>query len=137
MIVRLVIITLLLGLAAISALSQESYKEPTSIHLDWDLRSQPVARGRERIGLYSGSLRFKTGLAPGWNLELYGDRKDRSLLALNSSSDFVVQQATFEKEWKSQRLQLGLIRLPFGIYDNRETYASGLIDYPMPRVDYG
>jgi hypothetical protein len=42
-----------------------------------------------------------------------------------------------EKEWKSQRLQLGLIRLPFGIYDYKETYASGLIDYPMPRVDSG
>jgi len=29
-----------------------------------------------------------------------------------------------------------LVRLPFGIYDPRETYASGLIDYPMPRGDY-
>ena len=34
------------------------------------------------------------------------------------------------------RVQAGLVRLPFGIYDPRETYASGLIDYPMPRGDY-
>src|SRR5262249_45378443 len=56
---------------------------------------------------------------------------------LRGSGDVVVQQATIEKEWASQRVQLGMIRLPFGIYDYRETYASGLIDYPMPRVDYG
>ena len=34
-------------------------------------------------------------------------------------------------------LKVGLQKLPFGIYDSQETYRSGLIDYPMPRVDYG
>ncbi len=34
-------------------------------------------------------------------------------------------------------LRAGLQRLPFGIYDWQETYRSGLIDYAMPRVDYG
>jgi hypothetical protein len=34
------------------------------------------------------------------------------------------------------RLQAGIIRVPFGIYDSRETYASGLIAYPLPRSDY-
>lgn len=31
----------------------------------------------------------------------------------------------------------GFLRMPFGVYDWQETYRSGLIDYAMPRVDYG
>ncbi len=49
-----------------------------------------------------------------------------------------VQQASVEKEWggTAGRAQAGLVRLPFGIHDTRETYASGLIDYPLARGDY-
>ena len=34
------------------------------------------------------------------------------------------------------RLEAGIVRIPFGIYDYEETYTSGLIDYPLPRLDY-
>lgn len=129
-------IIVIAGLTSLSVVCHGQFREQTAIRLDWDLRSQPLTNGKERFGLYSGSLRVKSALSHGWNLELNGDRKDRSLLALRSSSDLIVQQASVEKEWSSQRMQMGIVRLPFGIYDHQETYASGLIDYPMPRVDY-
>ena len=42
-----------------------------------------------------------------------------------------------EKELSGQRLRAGIVQIPFGISDTRETYASGIIDYPMARGDYG
>src|SRR5260221_627470 len=99
----------------------------TNFELDFDFRTQFVQGVTAQSRLYSDVIRAKTSLAPGLNVEFYGAHKYKDVLA---------QQATVEKDWGSQRLQLGIIRLPFGIYDYRETYASGLIDYPMPRVDY-
>lgn len=118
-------------------LCHAQFRERTSFDLDWDLRTRLASGGKAQSGLYSGSFRLKTGLlGPGWTVELYGARKDSDMLTLRSSSDLVWQQATVEKEWGSNRIQAGEIRLPFGIYDTRETYASGLIDYPMARGDY-
>src|SRR5438874_35462 len=129
MIARYIKWILFLWLAASAALCQAQERETPSLHFDWDLRSMPVANNKERFGLYSGSSRLKAGLDRGWNIDFVGARKDRGLFILRGSSDVVVQQATIEKEWASQRLQLGMVRLPFGIYDYQETYSSGLIDY--------
>ncbi len=107
-----------------------------SLELDLDLRAGTAAQGT-RYGIYSGSLRSLTYLAPGLHMELYGMQKSGYPFWQHLSSDFMLQQATLQKDWGAQRLQLGMIRLPFGIYDYQETYASGLIDYPMPRVNYG
>lgn len=61
--------------------------------------------------------------------------------------DVTVQRRFFETRITQFRVErevsphlsvaAGALRLPFGIHDPAETYRSGLIDYPMPRVDYG
>ena len=68
-------------------------------------------------------------MAPGVRVRVYGAHR---------YGFFGAQEAVVEKEWggNAGHAQAGLVRLPFGIYDPRETYASGLIDYPMPRGDY-
>jgi hypothetical protein len=49
-----------------------------------------------------------------------------------------ISEANVEKTLSPQAsVKVGLQRLPFGLYDLQETYRSGLIDYAMPRVDYG
>lgn len=108
--------------------SAESTERP-ALELDSDLRSRLASLGGSRTELYSNSLRLRTSLGEGLRAEVFGILKYGSFLA---------QEALVEKELRHHsRLQLGVIRLPFGIYDYRETYASGLIDYPLPRVDYG
>ncbi len=97
------------------------------VELNTDIRSRVAGVGKSGTGLYDASARLTAGLAPGLRLNIYGNRRYGNLLP---------QQATLEKQWGPQRLQAGMVRLPFGIYDTRETYASGLIDYPMPRSDY-
>src|SRR5437016_3078996 len=119
---------------------QPSVKEENNqlqIHgeISLDLRSRAGFEGRPQSGLYSGSIRTITNLQKDLTVELFGWRKSSYLNA--SSSEFRFQQATIEKATGLNRLQAGLIRIPFGIYDYRETYASGLIDYAMPRVDFG
>ena len=83
--------------------------------------------GASRTALYDGMAHIQAGVAPGLNLNLTGGHRFGS---------FVPQQAMLEKQWGTNRVQAGLVRMPFGIYNSRETYASGLIDYPMPRSDY-
>jgi hypothetical protein len=120
--------TLLVSLLGISGVCHaQSIPRPT-FEIDLDFRSRIAAVGRSRTALYSGSLRMNAPLAPGLSLEVYGTRKYHN---------FLPAQATLQKDWGAQRLQVGVLRVPFGIYDARETYASGLIDYPMPRLDYG
>ena len=101
--------------------------ERPTVELTSDIRSRVAGAGKSGTGLYDSSARITAGLAPGLRLNLYGNRRYGNLLP---------QQATLEKQWGQQRLQAGMVRLPFGIYDTRETYASGLIDYPLPRSDY-
>jgi hypothetical protein len=128
---------LVVGLMSLGSASRALSPGPMSLELLFDLRTRLATGSRSDVGLYDSSLRSRIRLGSGWSAEYYGARKSRSLLTLPSSSDFLTLQATLEKDWGSQRLQGGMIRLPFGIYDYRETYASGLIDYPMPRLDYG
>jgi hypothetical protein len=110
---------------------------PVATEVTLDLRSLVPDQGKTKSLLHSSafSLQTRDGLIPGaWRVNVLG---------LNQYGAFRWQQATVETDVKGgtgsslpQRLQAGILRIPFGIYDFRETYASGLIDYPMPRVDY-
>src|SRR5262245_50146011 len=115
-------------LMSVASICRAQSTERISLEIDTDWRTRLPAIGRSRTALHTGSFDFKAELAPSLHAEVYG---------ANKYTDFLVQRAVVEKDWGAQRLQLGVIRIPFGIYDYRETYASGLIDYPIPRVDYG
>lgn len=97
--------------------------------LDLDLRGRIAASGASGTKLYTTALRTNTTVAPGVRFQLYGTHRYGS---------YGVQQASVEKEWGGTAgiASAGIVRLPFGIYDPRETYASGLIDYPLARGDY-
>lgn len=97
--------------------------------LDLDLRGRIAASGASGTKLYTAALRTNTTVAPGVHLQLYGTHR---------YGLYGVQQASVEKEWGGMAgtAAAGIVRLPFGIYDPRETYASGLIDYPLARGDY-
>lgn len=101
--------------------------KPLTMEIDVDLRTRMAAVGRWDTRFYSDTFGLRSNLKSGWGFNLTGKQEWGSFLA---------QQATVEKQWSSQRLQLGLVRLPFGIYDTRETYGSGLIDYPLMRGDF-
>jgi len=109
----------------------------TRLDIDTDVRASKVIGNKSADSHYTGSLGLRTGFAGGWTVDIYGHLNTTKTGWIPGITDLIVQQASVEKTWSTQRLQVGLVRLPFGIYDYRETYASGLIDYPMPRVDYG
>ncbi len=95
--------------------------------IDLDLRSRVAAVGGSSSKLYDRTVSLEEALAPGLSAKFVGSNR------FHGSN---VQQATIEQSTGNGRVQAGVIRLPFGIYEHQETYASGLIDYPMPRVDY-
>ena len=97
--------------------------------LDLDLRGRIAASGASGTKLYTTALRTSTTVAPGVHIQLYGTHR---------YGLYGVQQAAVEKEWggTAGTASAGIVRLPFGIYDPRETYGSGLIDYPLARGDY-
>lgn len=117
---------MLTGLMGSTGICRAQIERP-SVELNTDIRSRVAGVGKSGTGLYDASARLTAALAPGLRLNIYGNRRYGNLLP---------QQATLEKQWGLQRLQAGIVRIPFGIYDTRETYASGLIDYPLPRSDY-
>ena len=124
-------LTRLLLLLALLNAAQAGYAQTTGVvsELDLDLRARVAASGASGTKLYTTALRLRMEIAPGVRLQLYGTHRYGA---------FGVQQALVEKEWggNAARAQAGVVRLPFGIYDPRETYASGLIDYPLARGDY-
>ncbi len=128
-------------LTSMSVLSQaQGYTAATgqpSFELNFDLRSRISSTTTPRISLDSNTLRMQSNFAPGWRLDLEGGHYGGDLLAHPVMGNFLAHQASVEREWGAQRLQLGVVRIPFGIYDTRETYASGLIDYPMVRTNWG
>ncbi len=107
------------------------------MRFDSDVRLLSTLDHSATRSLYTGSLRIERSLGSGWNTEISARLKERPFLSLPGSRDIILHQASIEKEWKTDKLQLGMVRLPFGIYNYQETYGSGLIDYPLPRVDYG
>jgi hypothetical protein len=104
------------------------YSSGSTGEVDLDLRSFAASRGVSSTGLSTASLRLNAPVAPGSSLGFYTRRE---------YGQYVTQQFALEEDWKTNTLQVGLVRLPFGIYDDRETYASGLINYPIVRSDYG
>ena len=111
-------------------MSGHAQSSPASAgELDFDLRGRLAASGASGTKLYTTSLRTETTVAPGVRVHLYGTRR----YGLSG-----MQQASVEREWggAAGTVSAGIVRLPFGIYDPRETYASGLIDYPLARGDY-
>lgn len=102
--------------------------------LDWarlelhlDARTLTTQGTPANTELYSWAFRLQTDVAREWRTEVYGVRK---------YDEFLFHEAHLSRQSGSNRIQIGLVRLPFGIYDHQETYATGLIDYPAPRVDY-
>jgi hypothetical protein len=130
---QLLLSILLIGL--LRAANAQSGQAPR-VELDFDVRARTSADIAPRVALFTGSIQLQSSLAPGWHLDLYGAHTTSALLAIPTNGAFLAQQAAIEYSWAAQRLQAGIIRLPFGIYDNRETYASGIIDYPLARVDW-
>jgi hypothetical protein len=122
---------------AAPTVSNDGSGTPIETEVTLDLRTRVPAQGKTSALLHSSafSLRTESGLLPGAvRVNVFG---------LNQYGAFRWQQATVETEFPArkdgvlpQRVQAGIIRVPFGIYDYRETYASGLIDYPLPRLDY-
>ena len=119
-----------IALALLSLQAAGYAQAPASINeLDFDLRGRLASSGVSGTKLYTSALRTSMTLAPGVRVQLYGTHR----YGLSA-----IQQASIEKEWGGMAgtASAGVVRLPFGIYDPRETYASGLIDYPLARGDY-
>ena len=100
------------------------------------MRSHSGVAGTSGTSLYNTGVTLKAGVMKGMDLDLYGAQKSGNLFTHPLSGGFLIQRGALTHEWGAHRVQLGIVRVPFGIYDYRETYGSGLIDYPMARGDY-
>ncbi len=109
-----------------------------NLGLDLDLRSHITSTNSPRAGLYQSTFHAGVKLNDGLHFNFALGQNDAYLInGGNKVNHEIVQEAALDKQWKSgERLQMGIVRLPFGLYDNREMYASGLIDYPLIRGDY-
>ena len=121
----------LLGLACLSFLApvRAQSSAPAINEIDLDFRTRYDSYSATGSRLAALTLRNETPLAPGVRFRVYAAHR----YGLDAA-----QEAVVEKDWggTAGRVDAGLVRVPFGIYDPRETYASGLIDYPMTRGDY-
>ncbi len=101
----------------------------TTVEINLDARAGGGgASKKENNGqIYNRTVRINSAFTPNLGVHFFGTEK-----ALGSS----VQEASLVGSLGAQQLQAGIVRLPFGIYNYQETYASGIIDYAMPRVDY-
>ena len=121
-----------------SAANAQYHTGDTKIELQLDTRVRAASATRGQGGLYSGSLGITSRLSPGLMFNYEGVQNNHAVTFGGGGrfNSFVTQQATFQKDWKDQQLQLGIIRMPFGLSNLSETYASGLIDYPLARGEY-
>ena len=113
-------------------------ERPFTVQLDSDFRSRIASSGSSRASLYGNQLDVHAKLPNGWKFAFVGAQNNAPTLTGAGArfNSFITQNAYVERETRANRLQAGIIRLPFGLYDHRETYVSGLIDYPLARVDY-
>src|SRR3569833_936313 len=95
--------------------------------VDLDLRTRTASNGHSYPEVYSAGIRLDAKLTSSLSATVDADRLYNSNL---------IHEAAVEFDTRDGRLRGGLIRVPFGIYDTRETYASGLINYPIVRSDY-
>ena len=136
--VRACVFLFLMPFAAV-ARAQEATANPatTTAEVTLDLRSRAATNTAVSSELYSTYANLRTNA-------LLGRGQYINLRAVNQYRAFRWQRASIETDLrvgKGQgdpplRLEAGVVRLPFGIYDFDETYASGLIAYPLPRSDY-
>lgn len=61
---------------------------------------------------------------------------DLNARAVHKYGSVVVSQATAGYNSGSTRAELGIITVPFGLYNNLETYTSGIIGNPLVRDSY-
>jgi len=95
--------------------------------VDLDFRNRTASNGHSYPEIYSAGVRAGVTL----NASLRG-----TVDAERRYNRNLIQEAALETDAAGGRLRGGLIRVPFGIYDTRETYASGLINYPIVRSGY-
>lgn len=122
-----IIIAIALCIVSCQAICHAQSTEPLSVNLDFDARTRIAAVSGSGTRMNMMSVRASAGINPNTRFALYGTKKYRGAS---------MQEMYIEKDAGTNRFLAGIVRLPFGIYDTRETYASGLIDYPMPRGDY-
>lgn len=120
-------VLLLFGIIGTNGCCRAQSAAPIRLEADVDARALLGMAGVAGGNLYSTELRLETRLAPALTVIACGSRV---------GGRDGLQQAVVETNWGMQRVQAGIVRVPFGIYDTRETYASGLIDYPLARGGY-
>ncbi len=125
----------------VSTASDGSADENRSIkfNIDLDMRSRIASTGTSQAGIYEGTFGFRAKLMDGLHFN-YAHSQNNAYIINGFGRKVkhdITQEAALEKSWRSgERLQLGIVRLPFGLYNSQETYTSGLIDYPLVRGDY-
>ncbi len=132
---RLVGVGLLLSMSGRAGAQEE---RPFTVQVDGDFRSRIASSGASRAALYGSQLDIHAKLPNGWRFAYLGAQNNAPTLTGAGArfNHFITQNAYVERETQTGRFQAGIVRLPFGLYDHRETYISGLIDYPLARVDY-
>jgi hypothetical protein len=125
-------------LLVLARFSHAQDERPTQVQINLDMRSRLASEGASHSALYSSGVVLKSRLAPGLEFTYDGGQSNARILTGNGGrfNRFITQEAVIDREWGANHLQMGIVRLPFGLYNNEETYASGLIDYPLARVDY-
>lgn len=120
--------TVVVVFASLPALAQTSSIQ-AELHLD----------ARNKLGFQFPYQRYDSVHTTELRLQatLPQETKANVLVQRRYFSTRIVEASVERPVSSSTTLRAGLQRLPFGIYDWQETYRSGLIDYAMPRVDYG
>ena len=135
---RIVLIIFVCVVTLVTTLNAKAQIErPFTGQIALDLRSFNASGGRNRSGVYGAELNVQGKLGKGWRVHFEGAQNNAKSLTTAGAvfNQFITQQANVEYLAGKQSFSAGVVRLPFGLYDHRETYASGLIDYPLLRGD--
>lgn len=119
--------------------AQAQYSDGTThVQLNLDTRARVASGTTGQGGLYGSGLSLKSRLGSGLSLNYWGAQNNHAAIFGTGGrfNSFITQEATLQKDWKDQQLQLGIIRMPFGLSNFSEMYASGVIDYPLIRGEY-
>ena len=102
-------------------------ERPFTVQLDSDFRSRIASSGSSRATLYGNQLDIHAKLPNGWKFAFVGAQNNAPTLTGAGArfNHFITQNAYVERETRANRLQAGLIRLPFGLYDHRKRMSPG------------